>query len=46
VGERGEEREGEEGRKAGRSSHRDETLKSLPRETNGGGREMSFVLKA
>ena len=38
------EREGEERRKAGRSNHTGKILSSLPRETNGGGREMSTVL--
>ena len=40
------EREGEERRKAGRSSHAGKTLESLPREGNGGRREMSTVLQA
>ena len=37
------EREGEEGRKAGRSSQGGKTLKSLPRETNGGAREGDVI---
>jgi len=38
------EKEGEERRKAGRSSHTGKTLDSLTRETNGGGREMATLL--
>jgi len=44
-GEKGEkEREGEERRKAGRSSLTCKTLESLPRETKGGDRKMSTLL--
>jgi len=41
---REKEREGEERMKAGKSSHAGKTLESLPREINGGGREMSTLL--
>jgi len=38
------EREGEERREAGRSSLAGKSLESLPRETKGGGRELSSLL--
>jgi len=40
------EREGEERRKAGRSSLAGKTLESLPHETKGRGRELSTLLQA